>query len=272
MGALAPAQAQAGGWWTTPQVAPHTAAVGQRVEVRATVLFASAEAANAAREERFAIYLLDGFNHSILERAMRRATPGRGDWWSLGDAEPLEVGRLSLTVSRNTGVVRGSFRVPRLPRGGYAVMLCDTGCRRPLGDSVPRLGFTVVADPVTARVSAQIEHLTDRLAVQTGKLTAARAALSGGRGRVAALARDVERLRGEVDAVRREVSAADARAAGRSKMLAWFAGGVIVALSAALALAWRRRRRARWDAALATLLAGSDPHASLDRVDQSIVK
>jgi hypothetical protein len=55
------------------------------VEIDATVAFSSVAAAEGAEKAgRFHVYLLRGFDYSIVEQAMRKASPR--DWWSLAVA------------------------------------------------------------------------------------------------------------------------------------------------------------------------------------------
>ena len=173
---VAPA-ATAGGWWSGIEVDPSRVAIGQRVTAEADVLFSSkGVAATAADDGEFYVYLLRDFDYAIVERAMNEAVPK--DWWSVGDAEAVEVGRVTLdVVDANLARARASFTVRELPLGPYALMFCDAGCTRPLADVVPTPGLSIVADPMTARLAKRVERLEKRVARQARRLAAHRAAL-----------------------------------------------------------------------------------------------
>jgi hypothetical protein len=237
---LVPPPAAAGGWWTSPRLSRDTVAVGQEVRVHAGVMFSSADAVEAAQygrsEERYYVYLLRGFDRTIVERAMRKPSPR--NWWSLGDAEAIRVGPVVLgSSSLNTALANASFTVPPLPIGTYTVMLCDAGCTRPLADVIPASGFTIVADPVTARLAAQTGRLElqgQRLAARLDKTSAeAFAAQSSASISQAELAG----LRDRLDETERRVASAE-----RSiwKHVSWLFAGV--ALGVMLVIALRHRR------------------------------
>jgi hypothetical protein len=150
-----PHAATAGGWWSYVDVNRSHVAPGQRVEIDETVAFGSVAAAEEAEEAgRFYVYLLRGFDYSVVERAMRQAWPR--NWWSLGDAEAIQVGQVTITVSdANLGRATAAFTMPEVPPATYHLMLCDTACTEPLADVIPATDFTVVADP------AEISPLDD---------------------------------------------------------------------------------------------------------------
>ena len=160
---VVPQVAAGGGWWSYPTVSRSHVAPGQSVELKENVLFSSAAAAQAAQQaDRFHVYLLRGFDYSVVERAMRKASPG--NWWSLGGADAIEVGQVTVTVSdgANLGKASATFTVPELPPATYTLMLCDTGCTQPLADLIPAKGFTVMADLVTARMANRVDRLEHR--------------------------------------------------------------------------------------------------------------
>jgi hypothetical protein len=159
---LMPQGTAAGGWWSYIDVNRSHVAPGQRVELDETVAFSSAAAAEAAqRTERFYVYLLRGFDYSVVERAMRKPSPG--NWWSLGGAEAIQVGQVAVNVSdANLGRATAAFTMPELPPTTYQLMLCDTACTEPLADVIPVKRFTVVADPATARMAQRVDRLERR--------------------------------------------------------------------------------------------------------------
>jgi hypothetical protein len=172
---LTPPAAAGGGWWSYVNVNHSLVAPGQRVELRATVSFSSAAAAEAAQQtDRYYVYVLRGFDDSVVERAMRKRSPR--NWWSLGRAEAIEIGQVTVRVSdTNLNTATAAFTVPELPPATYHLMLCDTGCTEPLADVIPLKGFTVVADAATARIASRVDRLERRSRNQAGRLAAARA-------------------------------------------------------------------------------------------------
>ena len=148
-----PHAATAGGWWSYVDVNRSHVAPGQRVEIDETVAFSSVAAAEEAEEAgRFHVYLLRGFDYSVVERAMREASPH--NWWSLGDAEAIQVGQVAVSVSdANLARATSAFTMPDIPPATYHLMLCDAACTEPLADVIPATDFTVAADPATARMA-----------------------------------------------------------------------------------------------------------------------
>lgn len=236
---LMPQGTAAGGWWSYIDVNRSHVAPGQRVELDETVAFSSAAAAEAAQQtDRFYVYLLRGFDYSVVERAMRKPSPG--NWWSLGGAEAIQVGQVAVNVSdANLGRATAAFTMPELPPATYQLMLCDTACTEPLADVIPVKGFTVVADPATARMAQRVDRLERRSRNQAGQLAAARADTD--RALVAAL-----NARSEAEQLK--ASVASPANEGRSAPAApWAYAGWLVAgaLAGALALLVLRRLRSR---------------------------
>lgn len=134
--------ATAGGWWTSIRLDRTRVAAGQEIKVHASVMFRSVDAAEAAQagEARgtFYVYLLRGFDYSIVQRAMREASPR--NWWSVGSADAFRVGRVVISGRElNLAVANASFRVPKVPPGRYTVMFCNAGYAHPLADVIPTL-------------------------------------------------------------------------------------------------------------------------------------
>jgi hypothetical protein len=202
--------AAAGGWWTSIRLDRSTATEGQEVKAHANVDFSSVDAVEAAQsdrtEEPFYVYLLRGFDYSIVERAMRTSSPR--NWWSMGDADAFRVGRVAIGGGgSNLALAHASFRVPKLDPGKYAVMFCNTGCVRPLADTIPMARFTVVADPAVARLAVRIERLEQRSFAQAQELLRTRAAAR--EERFAASAR-LTRAQARVSALERRLANAGA--------------------------------------------------------------
>ena len=238
---LMPQAAAAGGWWSSIRPDHSLVAPGQRVQVEERVLFRSVAAAEAARK-RFHVYLLRGFDDSIVDRAMRKRWPG--DWWSLGGAEAIEVGEVAVRVADSNLVkATAAFTVPEVAPGTYHLMLCDTGCAEPLADVVPADGFRVVADPATAVLAGRVDRLERRIRHQADRIAAARVGTRKARGAARDAARDarsdVERLEARVASLADE---------DRSLPLWLLIGALAAAL--ALGLRWRLAAR-RAEAALA---------------------
>jgi hypothetical protein len=235
-----PSPATGGGWWSFIQTDRSTVAVGQRVRAKAEVLFSSIAAAREAEEHgRFHVYALRGFDYSVVTRAMSKPTPE--DWWSLGNAEPVELAPVVVQFSEgNLGRARATFIVPDLPPATYALMFCDAGCVHPLADVVPTRSFTVVADRAAAELAVRTTRLEERLRLQA--LSIARAWAVGRRARAAVTRSDSElrALEREVRGLRREA----AEAVPSSRLSPWpLAGGVVAGVFAgALASILLRRR------------------------------
>jgi hypothetical protein len=230
---LVPHAAAGGGWWTYVDVNRSTVAPGQRVEVAEQVFFRSAaEAEEASDAGRFHVYLLRGFDYSVVERAMGKPSPR--NWWSLGGAEAIRVGPVSVSESdSNLARARAAFTVPELPPASYALMLCDAACAEPLADVIPAKGFTVVADPATAELAQRVEDLERRIRSQTGELADAHTAANRAQDVAALNARSLEQLETEV------ASLADEGGSSLLVPAGWLVAG---ALAGALALLVVRRR------------------------------
>jgi hypothetical protein len=235
---LIPQGAAAGGWWSYTRIDRSVVAPGQRVEVETgQVAFSSTAAAKrAAGSHRFYVYLLRGFDYSIVERAMHKESPR--NWWSLGDAEAIQVGQVTVKHSdANLGRAIASFTVPELPPATYHLMLCDAGCTEPLPDIVPAEGFTVVADPATAQLAQRVDGLARRSRNQARHLATARANADRARVTAQSARSDVQRMEARVSSLAND---------GRRSLLAapWAYAGWLVAgtLAGVLVLLVPRRR------------------------------
>lgn len=243
MALLLPSSATAGGWWSFVDTDRSTVAVGQRVKAEAEVLFSSIRAAREAEDDgRFYVYALRGLDYSMVGRAMSK--PYSKDWWSLGNAEAVELGRVVVRVSdSNIARARASFTVPQLPPATYSLMFCDAGCAHPLADVVPTKTFTVVADRATAEIAARTARLEARVVRQARSLAAARAAARSPRAAVANTESELRALDNRLRALDREVAEA-AHSSGPSPwaLAGWTMAGVLAGLSAFLII---RRRSAQ---------------------------
>jgi hypothetical protein len=237
---LTPEAAASGGWWSYIDVSRSVVAPGQRVELEATVSFSSAAAAEAAQlTNRFHVYLLRGFDDSVVERAMRKSYPG--NWWSLGDAEAIDVGHVTVSVlDANLGRATAVFTVPQLPPATYQLMLCDTACTEPLADVIPTETFTVVADRATAEMAKRVERLGRRSQDQADRLAVAHA--DADRALLAA-----RTARSDVKQLKSGLSALANEARSSPPTSAWAYAGWLVAgaLAGAVALLVLRPRRSR---------------------------
>jgi hypothetical protein len=244
---LAPAPAAvAGGWWSSLDLGDRHLAPGDRVRVGTGFAFRSTEAAERARSGGdFRVYLVRGFDWDRLEEAMRVANPG--PWWELGSARAFEVGRVRLSgFDGNLAHAQASFVVPPLPPGGYALMFCDAGCTRPLGDIVPSR-VLVAPDRPTARLAQRVEDLRLELRQTRWQLRAARDRIReleavSEDGLRELLAARVDRLSRLARDLQRRVARAEA--ASEADGVPWLGaiGAAVVALGLGVAIGRRRRR------------------------------
>lgn len=232
---LTPQVATAGGWWSSISVNRSYVAPGQHVEVEAVPIGKAAQGS-----DRFYVYLLRGFDDSVVERAMTKGSPR--NWWSLGDAKAIRVGQLGANISdARFGRETAAFTMPQLPPATYHLMLCDKGCVEPLANVVPATGLTVVADPAAGQLAQRVERLERKTRQQArdraAQLDAART--------------DAYRA---LDAAQNARSQAKQLEAGVSSLAdedrrppwAAYAGWLVAgALPGALALLYLRRRRSR---------------------------
>jgi hypothetical protein len=159
--------ARAGGWWTTLDI-PTYVGVGEALDVKIDeVMYESIEGAQRAAETPFFAYLVESFDRDRLDRAMTRPQPG--EWWRpLGT--PIEVGTVTL-FGRDANVMKGRVHIdmPDVVPGRYFLMLCDEGCRSPLGNHIP-VPVTVPADPFAARTARRLESTNERMTLALARL------------------------------------------------------------------------------------------------------
>ena len=236
---LAPQAAAGGGWWTYIHPDRTTVAPGERVEVHEQVLFRTMAEAEAATETgQFYVYLLEGFDYSVVHRVMGERSPR--NWWSLHGAEAIQVAPVTLSLNDvNLGRASVSFTVPELPAGTYHLMLCDAGCQAPLANVIPARGFTIVADPATAALSQRVDGL-ERVVRQQARLrehalATVRTGLRRATDAAAGSTRSVERLSARVALLEGENPSLAAYAG-------WFVAGALAGALALLVVSRRRRR------------------------------
>jgi len=237
-----------GGWWTSIDLKSSHVAVGEAIQVRADVMFRTAEAAQRAGvSRRFYVYLLERFDFSPVHEAMSEQQElGR---WTLGDARAIVVGEVSFDRKTwgpmsNVVTARVGFVVPEVQPGNYALMLCDEGCRHPLADVIPA-PVTVYADPATARLARRLERLEWDLAVLAEEHPQAQQAkkiAAGAWGRVAELQANLRGLEQSIE----ELEAAPAAAGDRpstpwASFIGWFLAGVASAMLVLVKMARRDR-------------------------------
>jgi hypothetical protein len=238
---LAPQPAAGGGWWTYIDPDRTTVAAGERVEVHELVMFRTiAEAQEASVAGQFYVYLLQGFDYSVVHQAMVSRSPQ--NWWSLGDAEAIQLAPVTISAKdANLASATASFTVPDLPAGSYHLMLCDAGCQEPLADVIPAEGFTIVADPATAQLSERADALQRQIRQQAGDLTDELAAVERGTHRATDAAaeniRSTEALDARVSSLENE-----GRHSPPGVYAGWFIAGALVGTLTMLVV---RRRRAR---------------------------
>lgn len=239
---LLPPAAGAGGWWSSIEIDRTTVAAGQPLEARAAVLFRSIQAADEATDGTFFVYALQGLDHSMVERAMSR--PIDDDWWSLGDAEAVQLAPLVVRISEGgRGRARASFAMPELAPGSYTLMFCDAGCARSLGDVVPTTGFSVVADPVTARLVAQTDRLQAVVRRQKRSLAIARAAARKARRTATETSSTLDAVEERLGAVRRLVREDQTSGSSTLSFAGWLVGGVLLGIVLLVLVDRRSRRR-----------------------------
>jgi hypothetical protein len=203
---LIPSPAVAGGWWTYVDLPGSQLGVGETIHADALVLFEKIEEAQAARAGgNYYAYLLTDLDWSmVLDAQNEEFSP---DWWKPANVPRYKVGTVSFEAARGFGkgsnVLRATTRldIPAVTPGAHALMLCDEGCRHPLGDVVPSK-VTVVASASEARLARSIERVDFRVEVEAAELDDKLGQLR----RRVARASDLDALVTEVDSLDDEVS------------------------------------------------------------------
>lgn len=233
-----PPAASGGGWWSSPHFPSRYLVSGETAVAEATGLFATVEAAEDAG--RFYAYLIPDLDWRIVDRAMNSYPPGR--WWRKPEGAVL-VGRVEV-LQRDSNLVKSrvTFEVPDLPPGRYAFMLCDFGCIRPMGDTIP-VEMKLVDSPQALSLSQRIDHVSARLAAETRRVERKLEASIFEAGSASAPEYKVEYLRDRVSALERAIEQIPTTRPDPSPTwplaLGWGLAGA--ASGAALVLARRRR-------------------------------
>jgi hypothetical protein len=239
-----PVAASAKGDWSSIKLHGHYMAPEDRVRAEAEFFFWSEELFERARRgELFYAYLIAEFDFRVVRRAA--AGPFSHDWWTLGAARPIPVGTLGIDWKPIPARAEVGFVMPDLEPGTYALMFCDLGCLRPLGDIVPAK-VTVVEDPLVALLARRLERREMEGLRQLSSLQAAR--------RVAKEAREEAKAATEgAAALATRIRELEARVAtleepGRFPSLAsagWLVTGAVCALVGARVLSRRKLYRRR---------------------------
>jgi hypothetical protein len=243
---VAPTTAVAGGWWSHIDLQRQYLVQGRTVETGTVFLFSSIEAAERARDTGgYFAYLIAGLDWDIVERAMSRPEPKH--WWSIEGARPIRVGSVNLGGwDANMARATTRFVVPEtLEPGRYALMLCDAGCRNPLGDIVPS-SVRVVASSLEGELAHRVDELERQLRQRTHQIRRLREAVAEG----ADLEADVGSLRARVVVLEAQLDRASEPApvptAGEDAsvpwwtLAGWFLAGVAT-IGLVAVVAWRRR-------------------------------
>lgn len=158
--ALLPAPARAGGWWSSINLDGRHLGIGEKLTVRSEVLFSTVQAAEEARRTQYHAYLLGDFDQAGLKRAMTRPAPKH--WWT-PPKELILVGDVELSQwDSNLAMSTANLAIPEMRPGRYHLMLCDSGCRAPLGDLIPQR-VVVSSEPLAAQSARKLQETKERL-------------------------------------------------------------------------------------------------------------
>lgn len=156
------APASAGGWWSYVDLDKRHVSVGDTLTSSTEVMFPTSAMARRARSGRYFAYLVRGIDQKLLDEAMSKPQPKR--WWTQPETA-VRAGKVRWrTRDSNIAHVIVNVTIPEVSPGRYALMLCDAGCRTPLGDVVPTEGLRVYApDELAAARAAQAAADAERL-------------------------------------------------------------------------------------------------------------
>lgn len=208
----------AGGWWDTIDLRGPYLGVGESLTIHSEVWFSTLEAAERAHEIEYHAYLLRDIDADALAEAMSRPDPKR--WWTPPD-EMILVANIGLTWESNIASATARVTVPEISPGGYYLMLCDTGCRTPLGHAIPTR-VQVSPDPVAAAAARKVERARE----------STRAALARVRHRISRAESRLERATARADIstdavaeLQREPSRDDVPSTPWFAYIGWFVAG-----------------------------------------------
>ena len=230
--------AAAGGWWNFIHL-DGPLGIGESLTHRVEDLtFHTMREGKPARGTRWHAYLLPQIDIRALDRAMQVAQPG--DWWEPPGTMIL-AGEVRLSKETD-GFVDAlvHLTVPEIAPGSYYLMLCDVGCRTPLGEVIPQR-VEVVADAFSAQIARKLERTNDRM---TGALEDVRNELRRARIKVDALESILIQYREANEVLKDRITALERKRPPTpspwTAFAGWFVAGVAVS---ALALTVVHRRR-----------------------------
>lgn len=157
---LLPTTATAGGWMNHIDLQARYLGSGEMLTVRSRVMFETLETAEEERRVDYRAYLVRGLDTTAAGGAMSQSEYSRR--WT-PPAEMTLIGDVELSRwDANTASAAAHLTIPEMTPGYYHLVLCDVGCRTPLGNLVP-LRVQVSADPFSARVARGLEEANARL-------------------------------------------------------------------------------------------------------------
>ena len=155
---LGPA-ATAGGWWSGIDLQGRYLGIGETMTVRSEVMFRTMHLAKEARTTDYHAYLLRGVDRQELGRAMSRPEPKR--WWTPPE-EMTQIGDVQLSRwNSNLAIATARLTIPGMSPGRYDLMLCDDGCRTPLGNLIPLQ--VQVTEAFAAQTARKLEKTNAKL-------------------------------------------------------------------------------------------------------------
>lgn len=223
--ALAPAAMGGGGWWSYIDLEGQHLGIGETLTARSEVSFWDGTDQEARGVDYFA-YLVRGVDAQALKWAMSQSDPKH--WWK-PPAEMTLIGDVSLSYYWDSGRARSTaeLTIPEMPTGRYDLMLCDGGCRSPLGNLIPA-HVEVVDDPLAAQTSRKLQDTTERTSLTLARL---RKDLRQNDRRFQGVKRNASETAQEVTALRKRLASLDTDQPSTPWLpyFAWFAGLIVAA-------------------------------------------
>jgi hypothetical protein len=188
-------------------------------------MFRTIDEGEKARHVSYYAYLVRGIHTEALERAMSLPQPGR--WWE-PPAYMIRAGDVQLfDWDANLALARVHLTVPEIDLGSYELMLCDDGCRMPLGNLIPSR-VHVAEDPVAAQTARNLQKTNARLDLE---LARTRHALRETRHQLGAVDRDATASSEAVARLTdRLASRSEAPSPSWIAYVGWFFAGVLLTL------------------------------------------